>query len=66
MIGTDVEVEVEAVLQYFVSKFRLLDEMRVEVEAEEEPEVHGPLWKPLSAKMHVGFRDRAVRQYSDC
>jgi len=38
----------------------LLDEMRVEVEAEAEAEteVHGPLWKPLSAKVHVSFRDK--------
>jgi hypothetical protein len=51
-------------LQYLVSKFRLLDEMRVEVEA--EAEVYGPLWKPLSAKVHVGFRNRTVSQCSDC
>jgi hypothetical protein len=66
MIWTGVEVEVEAALQYLVSKFRLLDKMRVEVEAEAEAEVYGPLWKPLSAKVHVGFRNRTVSQCSDC
>ncbi len=29
-------------------------------------EVHGPLWKLLSTKMHVSFRDRTVTQCSDC
>jgi hypothetical protein len=51
--------EVEAVLQHLVTKSRLLDE-RVEAEA------HGPLWKSLRAKVHVGFRDRDVSQCSDC
>jgi hypothetical protein len=37
----------------------------VEAEAEAEAEVYGPLWKPLSAKMHVGFRNRTVSQCSD-
>lgn len=59
-------MEVEAALQYLVPKFCLLDEMRVEVEVEVEAEVHGPLWKPLSAKVHVGFRDRTVSQCFDC
>ena len=43
----EVEVEVEAALQYLVSRFRLPDEMKDEVEAEKE--VHNPLWKPSSA-----------------
>ena len=55
-------MEVEAALQYLVSKFRLLDKMRAEVEAE----AYDPLWKPLSAKVHVGFRNRTVSQCSDC
>lgn len=62
----EVEVEVEAALQYLVSKFRLFDEMGVEVGVEAKVEVHGPLWEPLSAKVHVGFRDRTVGRSSNC
>jgi hypothetical protein len=33
-----------------------LDEIRVEVEVG----IHGPLWEPLGAKVHFGFRDGTV------
>ena len=48
-------VEVAAALQFLVLRLRLLDEMRVVVEA--GAEVLGPLWKLLSAKVLVSFRD---------
>jgi hypothetical protein len=57
-LEVEVEVEVEAALQYLISRFRLLDEMRVEAEA--DAEVHGPLLKPLSAKVQVKFRAGTV------
>lgn len=47
----EAEAEVEVALQYLVSKFRLLDEMRA---------AFSPSWKPLSAKLHVGFRNGTV------
>ena len=59
------EVEVEAALQYLVSKSRPFEETRGKVKAEVEAEAHGPLCKPLSAKVHVGFRDGTVSQRSD-
>jgi uncharacterized protein involved in exopolysaccharide biosynthesis len=37
-VEVEVEAEAEAVLQYLVSKYRLLDEMRVDAEAEVEAE----------------------------
>lgn len=56
-VGVEVGAEVEAALQDLVAKYHLLDEMRVEAEAE----VHRPLWKLLNAKLHVGFRNRVIR-----
>jgi hypothetical protein len=54
------------VFQYWVLEYRLLDEMRVEVGVVAKVGMHGPLWEPLCAKVHVGFRDGTSSRSPDC
>jgi hypothetical protein len=66
--GEEVEEEA-ALLEYWVSALRLLDEKRVaeeaetaqaEAEAEAAVEVLDSSWRPTSAEIHVGYRDMSV------